>query len=130
MNSATPYAGLLPCPHCGGKPHMPYLGNRVECEDCESSVCGEDAWNRRTEAAEAISSLLNALEPFIEAAKMGVATYEAVKAANLRQQGLSIYETIYVGAGVYAAESRVSYADWSRLAALNSDAPSQMERGE
>lgn len=73
----------------------------------------------RLEAMQAeIDRLREALAPFVEAAKMGVATYEAVKAANLRENGLSSYETVYVGAGVHAAESRVSYADWHKVASL------------
>jgi hypothetical protein len=72
-----------------------------------------------------VEELETALAPFVAAAKMGVATYEAVKAANLRRNGLSEYETVYVGAGSHAAESRVSYSDWAKLAALS---PSQQDK--
>lgn len=59
-----------------------------------------------------------AFAPFIEAAKLGVATYEAVRAANLKRSGLATYETVYVSAGVHAAQSRISYANWAALASL------------
>jgi hypothetical protein len=84
--SAQPYAGLRPCPFCGSTEvsmsysatmTSPEPANRfVECEECAGCgptheiVNGNDfvaknlaarAWNTRPEAAEAISSLLNAL---------------------------------------------------------------------
>lgn len=67
---------------------------------------------------ERLKALEAALAPFAEAAKIGAQTYAAVKTANLHEAGLSSYRTVFISAGVHAAQSRVSYADWQRLAEL------------
>jgi hypothetical protein len=59
-----------------------------------------------------------AIEPFIAAARRGVAVAEAVKDASLKKRGLSPLSFPEIDAGVNAAQSQISFNDWKQLAAL------------
>jgi hypothetical protein len=58
------------------------------------------------------------IQPFIAAGQIGVATHHAVEAAALKKLGLTLLDFPASPAGVHAAQSRISYADWRDLAGL------------
>lgn len=63
-----------------------------------------------------------ALSRFVKAAQLGAATHAAVKAADLKGQGLTTLSGIAGYCAQHAAESRVSWNDWQALATLAADA--------
>lgn len=60
-------------------------------------------------------ALLDAIQPFAHAAALGWQVKEAVKEANVRDQGLTKLIAFDAYTGQYTAESNVSWADWQRL---------------
>ena len=60
-------------------------------------------------------ALLDAIQPFAHAAAMGWQVMDAVKQANMRDQGLTKLIAFDAYAGQYTAESHISWSNWRTL---------------
>lgn len=133
--SATPYAGLLPCPFCGGEPTLDDWNTSYRPDSkplwgvvCKSSKCaGEigffnadraiavEDWNTRPKTDDVREAL-----PLLNKAFRTTTSGPSGYTMEFRFPDI---ETLHAADDEWHAHRKAEIA-------LNSDAPSQMERGE